>query len=174
MRSQFLLVPAALIASISAHAEDYMTVEEAQQAIFPGAKFTPADFTMSETQVDALIKATNATVFRSRVKAWKVSTGGWFFLDQVPGRDDRITYAIGIDETGAVKSIEVLVCLAGWSGVRDAKWRSQFEGKAHRPGANMLGEIANISGTTLSVEHIVEGVTRMLATHAMYANGKTG
>ncbi len=174
MRSQFLLVPAAIIASVAAHAEDYMTVEEAQQAIFPGAKFTPADFTMNEAQVDALIKATNATVFRSRVKAWKVSTGGWFFLDQVPGRDDRITYAIGLDEKGEVKSIEILVCLAGWSGVRDGKWRAQFEGKGHRPGANLMAEVANIAGTTLSVEHIVEGVTRMLATHAMYVSGKTG
>lgn len=174
MRSQFLLVPAAIIASVSAHAEDYLTVEEAQQAVFPGAKFTPADFTMNEAQVDALIKATNATVFRSRVKAWKVSTGGWFFLDQVPGRDDRITYAIGIDEKGAVKAIEVLVCLAGYSGVRDRDWRGQFSSKSHKPGTNMMSEIANIAGTTLSVEHIVEGVTRMLATHAMYANGKTG
>jgi hypothetical protein len=174
MRSQFLLVPAAIVASVAAHAEDYMTVEEAQQAIFPGASFKPADFTMSEDQVDALIKATNATVFRSRVKAWKVSTGGWFFLDQVPGRDDRITYAIGINEDGSLKGIEVLVCLAGWSGVRDSGWRQQFEGKLHRSGANLMSEIANIAGTTLSVEHIVEGVTRMLATHAMYANGKTG
>lgn len=173
MRSQFLLVPAAVVASVAAHAEDYMTVEEAQQAIFPGASFKPADFTMSEAQVDALLKATNATVFRSRVKAWKASTGGWFFLDQVPGRDDRITYAIGINEDGSVKGIEILVCLAGYSGIRDMGWRSQFEGKLH-PSASLLSEIANISGTTLSVEHIVEGVTRMLATYAMYVSGKTG
>lgn len=174
MRYQFLMVPAALVTSMAVHAEDFMTVEKAQQMIFPGATFTPADYTMSEAQVDQLIKLTNATVFRSRVKAWKVSTGGWFFLDQVPGRDDRITYAIGINEDGSVASIEVLVCLPGYDGVRQQNWRGQFSGKMNADGPNLINEISNITGTTLSVEHIIEGVKRIMATHALYIVPKTG
>lgn len=168
------MVPAALVASVAAHAEDYLTVEKAQQLIFPGATFTPADYTMTEAQVDELIKITNATVFRSRVKAWKVSTGGYFFLDQVPGRDDRITYAIGIKEDGSIQSIEVLVCLPGYDGVRQPSWRGQFEGKKNADGPNLINTVANITGTTLSVEHIIEGVKRILATHALYIVPKTG
>ncbi|MSO99205.1 MAG: FMN-binding protein [Rhodospirillaceae bacterium] len=174
MRYQFMMFPAAIVASISAQAEDFLTVDKAQQLIFPGATFTPSDLTLSEAQVDQLIQLTNATVFRSRVKAWKVSTGGWFFLDQVPGRDDRITYAIGLNDDGSVKGIEILVCVASYDGVRQAGWRSQFQGKLHADGPNLANQIANITGTTLSVEHIAEGVKRVLATHALFIANKTG
>jgi hypothetical protein len=85
MRFQFLMVPALLAASPAAFADEYMTLAQAQQAIFPGASFTSADLTLSGEQVDQLSQRTQVTVFHSKVKAWKVSTGGWFFLDQVLG-----------------------------------------------------------------------------------------
>jgi hypothetical protein len=129
MRNAFWLIPAAVIAASPATADDYLTVKQAQELIFPGAKLTPADFSLTEDQIDQLVKASNSAAFRSRVKAWKVSTGGWFFLDQVFGRDDIVTYAVGVDSAGAVVGIEVLVCASGWCGVRSEKWLAQFSGK---------------------------------------------
>ena len=112
MRSRFLLLPAAVVvAAAPAQAENFLTVEQAQALMFPGATMTPADFTMSEHQVDELIEVTGSTVYRSKVRAWRASTGGWFFVDQVPGRDDRVTYALAVDANGAVRGIEVLVGL---------------------------------------------------------------
>jgi hypothetical protein len=169
-----MLVPAALIAAAPVQAEQYLTVEQAQAALFPNASFTPADFTMSEEQQDELMKAVPVPMLRSKVKAWKVSSGGWFFLDQVFGRDDRITYAIGLDANGAVVGIEVLVCDSGYTGVRAPNWRAQFHGRRHNVGPDLAKEFVNISGTTLSAQHIAEGVKRMLATHAMFIVGKEG
>ena len=173
MRHHLLMVPAALVAAAPAMAESFLTVEKAQALLFPGATFTPADFVLSEAQVDQIIKASGATVFRSKVKAWKVSTGGWFFLDQVPGRDDRITYAIGLDKDGAVVAMEVMICETQYCGVRSQKWLGQFTGKAHTE-SDLATEITGISGTTLSADHITEGVKRMLATYALVVASKTG
>ena len=172
MRSRFLLFPAALIAAAPAHADTYLTIEKAQQLIFPGATFEKADFTMSEKQVEELMAKTQATVFRSKVIAWKVSTGGWFLLDQVPGRDDRVTYAIGIGPDGKLKSIEILICLPSYGRVRDVEWRDMFRGRRHGEGGDLFNEIPNITGSTLTVGHITEGVKRLLATYSLFIESK--
>ncbi|MDX2222100.1 MAG: FMN-binding protein [Rhodospirillaceae bacterium] len=168
MQFKFLLFPAALYASAEAQAQTFMSVEQAQAALFPGATLTPADFTLSEVEVDELIRVSNATVHRSRVKVWKASTGGWFVLDQVFGRDDRITYAIALDDAGAVTGIEILICAPGYEGVREVLWRDQFVGADYKNESTLPSRISNISGTTLSVEHITEGVRRVLATYALF------
>jgi hypothetical protein len=173
MRFQFLMVPALLAASPAAFADEYMTLAQAQQAIFPGASFTSADLTLSGEQVDQLSQRTQVTVFHSKVKAWKVSTGGWFFLDQVLGRDDRITYAIGLDSTGAVKGIEVLVCASGYDGVRSQDWLRQFYGSRSETISDPATEIRNYSGATLSSGHITEGVKRVLTTYALFIARKS-
>jgi hypothetical protein len=167
------MVPAALVAAAPAFATDYLTVEQAQTLLFPGATFTPADVILSETQIDELLKIARAPVFRSKVRAWRVSTGGWFILDQVVGRDDRITYALGLDKDGAVTGLEILVCLQEYSGIRSPRWRSQFVGRRYGT-PEYAAEIASISGTTLSVDHIAEGVKRTLATFALYIAPKAG
>jgi hypothetical protein len=168
MRFEFLLVPAALVAATAAHAESYLTVEEAQKLIFPGATFTPADFTLAPGQVEELIRVSQTTVFHSKVKAWRVSTGGWFFIDQVIGRDDRVTYALGVDEQGAVKGVEVLVCVPGYDKVREPRWLDQFHGKRYGDAGDLTGQVSIISGTTLTSEHITEGVKRILATFGLF------
>lgn len=172
MRFSLMLMPPALIAPAVAQAEMFLTAEEAQQALFPGASFTPADFVLSEAQVEKLLQVSRSTVLRSRVKVWKVSSGGWFFLDQVFGRDDRITYALGIDAGGAVTGIEILVCDRGYSEVRNSRWLAQFHRVTQATADQLAGRIANISGSTLSVDHITEGVRRVLATHALFLAGK--
>ena len=94
----------------------------------------------------------------------------WVDLDGddlcVPGRDDRITYALGLNADGSIKAIEVLVCVAEYDQVR-GDWRRNFVGR--RFSRSHLGEsIPNISGSTLSVAHMADGITRLLATHALF------
>src|ERR1700679_1646317 len=108
MRSQVFLIPAAIFASAPSVGATSLWVEEAQAAIFPGATFTPNFVKLDQEQFNAIIDDSDVNVWSRDIKAWKVSTGGWFILDQVRGRDDWITYAIGIGPNGAVKHIEVL------------------------------------------------------------------
>ena len=73
----FLAAPLA-IAVPAAHATTYLTVAQAQQALFPGASFTPLDL-------------------KRREHVWRASSGGWFLLDEVLGKHELITYAIALD-----------------------------------------------------------------------------
>lgn len=173
---RFVMVPAAVLTASSlsapAAAATFLSLEEAQQLIFPGARFAPADLALTDEQANVVSRMSGVTVYRNQVKMWKVSGGGWFFLDQVPGRDDRITYALGLNPDGSIKAIEILVCDAGYTQVRGA-WRRNFVGRRHAR-VHLSKEIPNISGSTLSVAHISDGVTKLLAIHALYVAPRKG
>ena len=142
----------------------YFSVEQAQQAIFPGATFTETPRALTPEQVKAVEAATGARVRVKAIKVWKVSGGGWFFVDEVLGKHEFITYAAGLTAYGAVKQIEIMDYRETYGGeVRGAKWRAQFTGKTARDPLKLDGDIQNISGATLSSRHIADGVKRLLA-----------
>jgi hypothetical protein len=170
MRSRFFLFPAAIVAAAPAHAENFLSVEQAQALLFPGATMTPADYIMSEREVDQLTQATGATVYRAKVLAWHASTGGWFFVDQVLGRDDRVTYALALDEKGAVRGIEILVGLADYGAIRTPEWQRHLIGQRYGEGQ---AEPVLVSGQTLTTAHVSDGVSRLLATYAMFIAPRT-
>ena len=165
MRYQFLLVPAAIVAAAPGQADEMMTVEKAQALLFPGATLTPADYLMREAEVDRLSEAPGITVYRAKVRAWRASTGGWFFVDQVLGRDDRVTYALAIDDKGAVKGIEVLVGLPQYGAIMRKDWQTRFKGRVH---GEPQPEGLVVSGQTLTCVHVADGVSRLLATYDMF------
>ena len=173
MRSQFLLVPAALIAAAPVQAWQYISVDEAQRAMFPGATFKLHTITMDTNQFYSLMKASNVTVWSSTIRAWKASTGGWFFLDQVLGRDDHITYAVALNDAGIVTSVEIIDCIATYDQIRRPYWLAQFKGKTTSSG-NLVEQVEIISGVSLSSEHVAEGVRRILAAHALFFAQKKG
>ncbi|HEY4368949.1 MAG TPA: FMN-binding protein [Steroidobacteraceae bacterium] len=170
MRFELLFLPA-LVVSAPSLAEEYLSVAQAQALIFPGATFSSADFVMSDEQIAALTKETGGSLTRRQVKVWRASTGGWFFLDQVIVRDDRVTYALGLSDDGAVKGLEILACMQLYDGIRRPEWRAQFVGKRYGK-VDMLDQISTISGSTLSTNHITAGVKRLLATFALFLGPK--
>lgn len=168
MKAEFILVPVAVMIAVPAQATVFLSVEQAQAQMFPAAHFTPDFRTLSPEQVAAIEKASGTTVRARQVRAWKVSTGGWFLADEVIGKHDYIPFAVAIDASGAVKAVEILEYREAYGGeVRNPKWLAQFAGK--RAGAALkLGEdVQNISGATLSSKHITDGVRRLMATHAL-------
>ena len=55
---------------------------------------------------------------------------GYVFVDEVLGRQDMITYAIGIDQSGRTGALEVLSYRESHGGeIRGNAWRNQFEGR---------------------------------------------
>jgi uncharacterized protein with FMN-binding domain len=148
----FVAVPAAaFVITVPAQATVYLTTEQAQRAIFPGASFTSAP---------------------GRSGVWRASTGGFFIIDRVVGKHEYITYAIGINANGTVKQIEILQYNESYGyEVREASWRAQFVGKSAHSALQLNGDIKNISGATLSSKHITDGVKRVLA---MYESSLKG
>jgi hypothetical protein len=155
----------AIVVPAAAHAEVYLTVEQAQQAIFPGAKLTPAAFTLTEDQRRAIEKRSDVNVRHLDLKIWRVAGGGWFIVDDVLGKHEFITFALGLNADGSVRQIEIMDYRESYgSQIRNADWRQQFVGKTAIDPLQLDRDIRNISGATLSCRHIADGVKRLLAT----------
>ena len=139
----FLAAPV-ILSVPAAHATVYLTLEQAQQALFPGASFA-------------------RLALERREQVWRVAQDGWFIFDQVLGKHELITYALGIDPQGRARGIEILEYRESHGGeVRDASWRAQFSGKGAADPLQLDHDIRNISGATLSCRHITDGVKRLL------------
>jgi hypothetical protein len=165
------LPPAALISSASC-ATTYLTVEQAQALMFPNARFAPDFRTLTDAQAAAIEKDSGVNVRNRGLQVWRVSTGGWFIADDVVGKHEFITFALGLDPTGAVKDIEILEYRESYgSEVRQPEWRAQFTGKRQGAKLKLDDDIKNISGATLSSKHITDGVKRLLSTYAIVLAG---
>ncbi len=171
MRVQFLLIPAAIIASAPVQAKVYMDVAQAQQLMYPGETFQERFVTLDQSQFNAIIKDSDVNIYNRNVKAWRASNGDWFIIDQVRGKDDWISYAVAITAAGIVKRVEILECLEKYDGITVPDWRAQFHGKKH--GAR-FDDIGMISGSTLSSGQMLSGVKRLLSTHAIVLSDGAG
>jgi Na+-translocating ferredoxin:NAD+ oxidoreductase RnfG subunit len=169
MDARFFLLPvAALSVALPARATVYLSVEQAQALMFPGASLTPDFRTLTSEQVSAIEKSSDTNVLNKQLKVWKVSTGGWFIADEVVGKHEFIPFAVAIDASGAVQDVEILEYKESYGGeVMNPKWRSQFTGKNKASPLKLTKDIQNISGATLSSKHITDGVRRLLASYAI-------
>ena len=173
MRAEFLLLPFATVAVVSpVQAAVFMSIEQAQALMFPGASFTPDNRVLTAEQASAIAKASGVDVRNRNLKIWRVSDGGWFIVDDVVGKHEFIPFALALDVGGAVKSIEILEYREAYgSEVRGQPWRAQFTGKKHGATLKLTKDIQNISGATLSSRHITDGIKRLLATYALVLAG---
>ena len=169
MRSRFVLMPFATLAIVApAQGAVYLSMAQAQQLMFPGATLTPEFRELTREQVSAIEKTSGVDVRNRNFQIWRVSTGGWFIADEVVGKHDFIPFALGLDESGGVKSVEILEYRESYGDqIRNPAWRSQFTGKRHGAKLTLTKDIQNISGATLSCRHLTDGIKRLLATYAI-------
>ena len=108
--------------------------------------------------------ASGVRVLHDEQQVWRVSGGGWFIVDEVVGKHEFITYAVGLNANGSVKQIEVMDYRETYGGeIRNENWRAQFVGKTSQSPLKLDRDIKNISGATLSCRHVTDGVKRLLA-----------
>ena len=157
------LAAVALVVPIGAHAKTYLSVEQAQKEMFGTAAMTPFPVVLTSAQQDRLHDASSVSLPFDGRRIWKVAGGGWFVVDQVVGKHEFITYAVGIDAGGKVKEIQILEYLESYgSEVEDASWRKQFVGKDGASPLKLGRDIDNIAGATLSSKHVTDGVKRVM------------
>lgn len=160
---------AATALPVTAYAVDYMTPQQAQQALFPQAdRFELREVKLSAAQMQDM--ATRLGV-PARSAQWKLLEAtqagkrlGWVVVDNVVGKFELITYAVGIAADGSIKQVEILSYRESHGGeVRLPAWRQQFVGKTAQSPIKVGSDIANISGATLSCTHLTEGIKRIAA-----------
>lgn len=160
------LVPVVLVAP-PAHATTYLTVEQAQTQMFPGERLSPDFRTLSNADVSAIRRASGVSPLDRQLRAWRSARGGWLIIDRVVGKHEFITFAVALDASGAVRSVEIMDYRESYgSQIRDPRWRGQFTGKRIGATLQLDKDIKNISGATLSCRHVTDGVKRLLATYA--------
>ena len=174
-----LWVPlAAACMPAAANATQYLTAEQAQRVLFPSAeRFAPASIKLSP-ELAARVAAESGVESRTREQpAWRALRGGELLghviLDEVIGKHELITYAVGIDSQGVVRGVEILDYRETRGGeVRDPRWRAQFAGKGGGDALRLGEDIQNLSGATLSSRHITDGVRRLLVLYKLSQQGK--
>ena len=94
-----------LAAGVPAHiviATEYLSVDDAQKALFPQAdRFTEIVLALSPAQRDRVAALAGPQPPHRSLRAWRALHGqeqlGFVFIDEVIGKEDFITYAVAID-----------------------------------------------------------------------------
>lgn len=164
-----LVAPAVVLsAPAPVYAVDYLTVEQAQKLLFADADaFELRERALAAEQRKELQARLGAPP-RERWQLRLARRGGRLLgvvvVDDVIGKFERITYATAIDASGTVTAIEILSYRESHGHeVRLPAWRKQFVGKTAGSPLRVGEDIANISGATLSCQHVTDGVRRIVA-----------
>ena len=162
-----------LAISIQAEAKEYLTVEQAQQLIFSGRAMTITPVSLSSEQQSKMTDASSVKFPFDGKNVWKVAEGGWFIVDQVVGKHEFITYAIGINADGTVKQVDVLEYNESYGyEVKERSWVNQFAGKTATMPIKLNQDIKNISSATLSCKHLSDGVKRVMVMYELALKGQ--
>ena len=150
-------------------AADYLSVEAAQRAIFPEADaFQEILLPQTAEQAQEVLARAGPQPPHGRVRVWSAMRSGRLvghvFVDEVIGRQSLITYAVGVEAAGSLRPVEVLSYRESHGGeIRNAAWRGQFARRSELDQLRFRTDIKNISGATLSSEHVTQGVRWVLA-----------
>jgi hypothetical protein len=150
-------------------AADYLSVEEAQKALFPQAeRFVEVVLMLTSAQHERVAALAGAQPPHRALRVFRALAGaqtlGYVFIDEVLGKEDFISYAVAVDAAGRLGTPEVLSYRESHGGeIRSAAWRGQFAGRADLAALRVRTDIKNIAGATLSCEHVTEGVRWLLA-----------
>ena len=166
-----LAAPAAIVMSIApaAYATRYLTVEEAQHLAFPAAtQFVEAHVIFRPAEVAAIERLSGQKVRARGQQVWRAQADGhfvgFFVVDYVIGKHLVIDYSVALEPDGRVKAVEVLEYRESYGGeITSHSWLRQFAGKTSRDDVTIDKDIRNISGATLSSQHVTEGIKRILA-----------
>jgi electron transport complex protein RnfG len=164
------LAPAAILtaASPQCFAHQYMSFAQAQALIFAQAQeFVAAPVTLTSEQIERIAGQSGVKVRTPQQQVWQARAAGkllgWLIVDQVIGKHELITYAVGINLDGSLRQFQILEYREAYgSQVRELKWRDQFVGKTAADPLELGSDIVNISGATMSCQHVTDGIKRLL------------
>jgi hypothetical protein len=165
----FAALAAALAPASIAVAAEYLSVEAAQKAVFPeAAQFQEIALDLTPERRQSVLALAGMQPRRGTLRVWEARDGerviGHFFVDEVAGRQEFITYALGIEPGGALRAPQIMAYRESHGGeVRNKGWRKQFADAHGLDELRFRADIRNIAGATLSCEHVTQGVRYLVA-----------
>ena len=154
------------LAPVYASAKIDVSIEQVQQRLFPGMALVQTPFIVSGAVQQQMTQASSVRHPFRGDRIWRAADGGWLIVDEVIGKHEMITYALGLSPDGAIKGIEILTYVESYGHeVSQAPWRQQFVGKRWGAPLQLGVDVQNLSGATLSCKHLTDGVKRLLVLH---------
>ena len=149
-------------------AEVYLTEEEALKLMFPKSERIKKDLLRVPTDKKVVIEERIGWKFpEDAFEVYIGETGtqvdGYALVQNTIGKHKPMTYMVGVDNTGHVSNVELLVFReARGSEVRTKRFNVQYEGKTVADPVRLNKDIINISGATMSVRSMTAGIKRVL------------
>ena len=149
-----------------AEAKIYLSIEQAQKILMPHKQLSKMPMIITDDLQEKMRSASSIRHPFQGDQIWKTNDGGWFIVDEVVGKHEMITYAVGLSPSGTITGIEILEYVESYGyEVAEAQWRKQFVGKNANDPIKLNQDIQNIGGATLSSKHLTDGVKRITVLH---------
>lgn len=159
---------------IIAHAKIYVSAEQAQKILFPNKALTKNPFIITDDLQEKMRLASSIRHPFQGERIWKATDGSWLVIDEVIGKHEMITYAVGLSPTGSILGIEILEYVESYGyEVAEPQWRKQFVGKTINDPIKLNQDIQNIGGATLSCKHLTDGVKRITVLYDLALKNST-
>jgi hypothetical protein len=149
-------------------AEVYLTEEEALKLMFPTSTRIKKELLRVPTDKKMTVEERIGWKFpEDSFDVYIGETGsqidGYALIQNTIGKHKPMTYMVGVDHTGHVLNVELLVFReARGSEVRTKRFNVQYEGKTVLDPVRINKDIINISGATMSVRSMTAGIKRVL------------
>jgi len=149
-------------------ADVFLTEEEAVKLMFPKSERIKKELLRVPTDKKMALEERIGWKFpEDAFEVYIGETGaqidGYALIQNTIGKHKPMTYMVGVDNTGHVLNVELLVFReARGSEVRTKRFNVQYEGKTVSDPIRINNDIINISGATMSVRSISAGVKRVL------------
>ena len=150
------------------HAEVFLTEEDALKLMFPTSERIRQDILKLSPETKLQIEERIGWKFpEESFDVYIGETGtridGYALVQNTIGKHKPMTYMVGVDSTGRVMNVELLMFReARGSEVRTKRFNVQYEGKTSTDPVRINKDIINISGATMSVRSMSAGVKRVL------------
>ena len=150
------------------YAEVYLTEEDALKLMFPQSERIRKEVLKLSSEKKLQIEERIGWKFpEESFEVYVGETGtqinGYALVQNTIGKHKPMTYMVGVDNTGHVLNVELLVFReARGSEVRTKRFNVQYEGKTASDPVRLNNDIINISGATMSVRSMTAGIKRGL------------
>jgi Na+-translocating ferredoxin:NAD+ oxidoreductase RnfG subunit len=150
-------------------AKQYLSIDEVKQVMFSGEIFKQVELDIPIAIKDLMRKESGVRYAYTQKHVWKSNQGSWLLVDEVVGKHEMITYAVGIHANGQIQGVEILEYNESYGEqIREKKWLQQFKGRDANQTLRFNEDIKNITGATLSSKHVTNGVQRLMVLYREY------
>lgn len=176
--ASIVFLPVAAVVA-PAHANEYLSIQQAQKALFPEAdRFVASPVLLSKAHREAIEDKSGLKQRWDKQDVWRAEKDGkllgWFIVDKVVGKHEFITYAAALLPQGKVRGVEVMIFNETYGDqIREASWRKTLEGKTLADPFKLDEDVPNISGATLSCRNVMNGVKRLLVLQQVVLQGRS-